>query len=310
MAICATASAWLQAEADAAMESPRPVARACLLERRNQVHLGGLEGRRQPEEHACGHREAHRQRQHMPVQRGVQGEVFLAVGQQQGQRADAPFRDHHAERAAQHPKRHRFGEQLPHYAHAAGAQAEPEGHFSAARRGARQQQVGDIGAGNRQDQSHQGHQHVQGLGILAPQEIQAAGALLEDQQREVGVFARVDGGAVREVAEQGNHGRFGALARDAGPQPGHHLNPVIGVCGEFGPRIPGPEDGLQQNAGMHRHIYVLRSRRVDAEELRRRDARDGEGIAVDESRLSMPVCMPSSPSLRVMAANPSCMVMP
>jgi hypothetical protein len=72
----------------------------------------------------------------------------------------------HAARRGEHKA---FGEKLPHDARAARAQREAHADLFLPRRGACQQQVGHVGAGDHQHQRHHRHQHVQRVGEIAAQ---------------------------------------------------------------------------------------------------------------------------------------------
>ena len=56
-----------------------------------------------------------------------------------------------------------LGDELPHQPGAAGAEGLTNGHLALARRGSRQQEAGDVGAGDRHDQRHRRHQQPQDL---------------------------------------------------------------------------------------------------------------------------------------------------
>ena len=63
------------------------------------------------------------------------------------------------ERPAGDRQHQAFGEELAHDAPAPGAEGQPQGHLALARRGARQEQAGDVGAGDQQHDADDGHQH-------------------------------------------------------------------------------------------------------------------------------------------------------
>ena len=74
-----------------------------------------------------------------------------------------------SEDATHHRQRHALGQQLPDDASAAGADGRAQRHFTLARRGAHQQQVRDVGAGDEQDEGDGGAQNEQ-RGPRAPDE--------------------------------------------------------------------------------------------------------------------------------------------
>ena len=62
------------------------------------------------------------------------------------------------ERAAEAREQHAFGEKLANDAQVAGAQSRANGKFARAAHGARQKKIGDIGAGNQQQETDGGEQ--------------------------------------------------------------------------------------------------------------------------------------------------------
>ena len=89
-----------------------------------------------------------------------------------------------AQRAACEREHQAFGEQLADEACTLRAQGLPYGELARPRSGARQQQVGDVGAGDQQHQADDGHQDLQWFGELAAQVGEAGG---HGSQRDVGL---------------------------------------------------------------------------------------------------------------------------
>jgi len=207
----------------------------------------------------------------------VQREVLASVSDEKRERANAPAREHQSQQAAQGREQDRFGEELPHHAQAARAQTEAQRHFAAAPRRARQQQVGDVGAGNRQEQADHRHQHVKRLGILTPQEVEPARAFLQEESRQVRPLLVGRGGGLDEIPEDGSDGGLALLHGHAGLQPPHHFDPVAIGIARF--------DGFVRQVRPHGQVDILRPGGIDAKELRRRDAGHDERRVVDQDGL-------------------------
>jgi hypothetical protein len=133
-------------------------------------------------EQAANHGECRRHSQHVPVQFRVQRKALLTAREQKRQRSHTPDCKRYPERSAQRRQHHALRQQLPHDAEPSRPQAEPDRHFAASRRGPCQQQIGDVRARDRQDQSHHRQEHVQRLGVLSPQTAQTGGAGIQDQR--------------------------------------------------------------------------------------------------------------------------------
>ena len=85
--------------------------------------------------------------------RGVDASKGIVAAASSGRSSDearASSGDEHAGRAAEHREQTRLGEELPDELQPARADREPDGHLVGARGGAREQQVGDVGAGDEQ----------------------------------------------------------------------------------------------------------------------------------------------------------------
>ena len=220
--------------------------------------------------------------QHVPVQFRVQRKVLLPVGEQKRQRSHAPDRKQDPECSAERRQHHTLGKQLPHDAEPSRSQAEPDSHFAASRGGPCQQQIGDVRARDRQDQSHHRQQHVQRPGILAAQTAQTGGAGIQNQRGQFGaltVGGRGGGNPLMETRRQ-RCLRLGHAY--AGTQTAHHFDPVEVSVGIHTGR-PG---AVHEQIRVQRKIEVRRRRWIDSEEFRRRHADHREGHVIDENRLS------------------------
>ena len=112
-------------------------------------------------------------------------------------------------------------EQLPDDGAAGGAHRGPHGQLALARAAARQQQVGDVGAGDEQQEPHRAQQQPQPLLGRVADEVVAEGL---DADRPAVARRRalaLDRGA------QGHHARIGFGESDVVFQPAHHDEPVV-----------------------------------------------------------------------------------
>jgi len=114
-------------------------------------------GRRESKRQTGGDRDREREGKHAEVERGILQACYIrrtephqnsgsACGEQQSSRC-AGQREHQA-----------FGDRLSDDSRAAGAERYANHHLAAARDGARQQQVGQIGACDQQDKAYRAHQ--------------------------------------------------------------------------------------------------------------------------------------------------------
>src|SRR5207248_1360579 len=86
------------------------------------------------------------------------------------QRVGAEECQEDTEQAAGPGEQESFGEDLANQAKPAGTQGDAQRHLALAESRARQEQAGDIGAGDEQEQAHYGHQQQQRLSELIAQE--------------------------------------------------------------------------------------------------------------------------------------------
>ncbi len=109
-------------------------------------------------EHDAGqHRDGDRVGERAPVEAPVD-EVRNAVGRNAAvDQLEAGPREHHAERRAEQADHDRLGQQLPDDAPAAGAKRGADRDLAMPDRCAREQQVGDVRAGDHQHQRHGAH---------------------------------------------------------------------------------------------------------------------------------------------------------
>ena len=149
---------------------------------------------------------------------------------------EAPARHQQAEGCAQQAQQNAFREELRHQPPAAGAQRGAQGHFARPARGAREFEVGDVGAGDQQHEEHRAEEHEDVLpGIRANEKL----AHRHGHKAPVLVGIRVLAG---EARADGVDFRRGLRRRAARFQPAHGLQlppgarvPLLGVQGQWCP---------------------------------------------------------------------------
>ena len=148
-----------------------------------------MPGRRQPEDQAGDQRHREREDQGRQIDRHLV-ETREIRRRQREERRHAPARDDGTAEAGGERQHHALGEELADQAAASGADRRAHDDLAAARRGARQQQIGDVGAGDEQHEAHRAEQHEQRLPRRADD------GLMErrDAHALVAVAARVLGG--------------------------------------------------------------------------------------------------------------------
>ena len=107
-------------------------------------------------EEQAGHRRYGDSRdEHAQVERDVH-RTRHALGHGTAQRLHDPPRDDDAKRGPHHRQDQAFDQELTHEAPAAGAERRPHGNLALTSAGASEQQVGDVGAGDEEHDSHGG----------------------------------------------------------------------------------------------------------------------------------------------------------
>ena len=133
---------------------------ALALQRPLQVHAPGLKRRHHAEEQAGTDRHDQRDRQHAEID----GDVGDARDVGRRERDEHPNTQHgqsRAKRRRNHGEQKAFGRELTHQPRPGRPKRGAHGHFAAARRAARQEQVGHVRARDEQDEAHGGQQHEQ-----------------------------------------------------------------------------------------------------------------------------------------------------
>ena len=150
----------------------------------------GIDARR-----AQGRGEAEKQRgrdghagskaQHAQIEMRIEHHPFSGAGEDRNQERRTPPREEQSSSGAQRHQDDAFGQQLTYQPAAAGANREPHSHLVLPRRGARQQQVGNIGAADEQHDADDRHHDHQRLRVGAAQPVRAPGRGHERYAAEV-----------------------------------------------------------------------------------------------------------------------------
>src|ERR1039457_6221517 len=131
--------------------------------------MGRAEGRDEPEEHAGENGEGRGEAEGPPIPAELQ-EYGVVNGVEEGDQAAAQdLSEHGADSAADDGQQQAFREQLPDEAPAGGSDGEPDGEFALANASTRQEEIGEVGAGDQQHQSGNGHEQPQGPLVFAAQ---------------------------------------------------------------------------------------------------------------------------------------------
>jgi site-specific DNA recombinase len=145
--------------------------------------------------------------------------------------------------------------------------------------------VGDVGAGDQQDQANRRHQHLQRKPEI-PQQVGLAPATVLEYDLWAGPHRAVRTGIrSRDLIRQNGHCGSGLLAADAWFEAAQDFEPRKAPAARAEQRVdlPGGRDLALHHDG---HVDVRSDARDRAPELGRRDAHNGESAAVQVDRLS------------------------
>ena len=194
-------------------------------------------------------------------------------------------------------------EQLLHQAAARGTQRQADSDLALAHERAGDQQVGDVGAGDEQDEPDHAHQHEQGRGEVVAQAGEACRCRFDEQSPLHELLARVGGPVLRgrqrllvltDLREEPLQRRLGGVDRVARLQPGEDLDPPGAPIVHVHPRPVRRHHVLHQD----RDADLRRLRRIDAGESCRGDTDHGHRVVVDPDRLADDrriACEPADP---------------
>ena len=180
-----------------------------------------------------------------------------------------------------------LGQELAHQAAASGAERQAHRHLAHARRGARQQQVAEVRAGDEQDEPGAAEQHPQRVGevtqrVRAARRRPRAQALVEEALPRRGIGQRPV--VARQPLLEGHVGFGGrGVRRGARAQPAEHVQPhhLLDGAGHVVQPRPSGQDGRQvrqrqPGVGPLPHRLAEEPRRRHADHLERALAqRDG-----------------------------------
>src|SRR5262249_510272 len=138
----------------------RDEAATAFFEGREQIGLESLERGNETEQDPGSDRDRNGKEQDASVQRD-----FLSAGNGTGDEVKrgllAPYGDKQTERGTEAGEQDTFGKQLAEHAGGAGSDRRTNREFAAASHGASQRKIGDIDAGDQQDESDSGHEKKQ-----------------------------------------------------------------------------------------------------------------------------------------------------
>jgi hypothetical protein len=258
---------------------------AVIAQRARRRESGGAERRGDAEQQAGGDADDQGEAEHPPVHGQVERDDRGAGGDQADQRAAAPERQDDARRGAEKRQQQALDEQLARDRPARRAERETDGELALPRGGLREQQVGHVAARHQQHERDDAEQHVERLAVARAQGGDAGGA--GTQRERLGEIVllilrppvlRHRGLAPRRV--EGGQPRVALFDGLAWGQPREHAQPPRAALIE---RALGAAD---ERLGAERHRDVEGAADLDAEELRRGDADDCEGMAVERDRPS------------------------
>ena len=137
-----------------------------------------------------------------------------------GEHVHQPDGDNHSKPATGQGQEHAFGQQAPDQTPASGSQREADGEVARTSGGAGELEIGEVGAGDEQDESGRGEEEIQGQAGI----VEIVGeALRSGEDEEV----RGDGRKLRRVGLTGEHlhGGLGLSMRHVLLQPAHDVVP-------------------------------------------------------------------------------------
>ncbi len=164
------AEAELDGHEELAHPGPAEEVGAAALQRVGQLAPGAVPRRDRAEDEPGTDRDREREEQHPPVESHL-AERWESVRHHRHQPRDPPAGDQHSHRPADQRQHHALGQELADQPRPAGAEGRAERHLAPAGGGTGELEVGDVGAGDAQDQRHEPQQDQQRRPDLADQEI-------------------------------------------------------------------------------------------------------------------------------------------
>jgi hypothetical protein len=262
-----------------------------VLERRPRIRTAGLQCRQQAEHDAGEHGERDGEGEDAEVRGGGDEQRCSLVGHQCQQRS----RQHRRQAEAGDPSDQRedqaFDQELPYQLAARGAERQAHGDLLLPHEAARDQQVGDVGAGDQQDQTHHRHQDDQRRREIVAEPGESKRRGFDDQVSGHEPFAGVWRPLFRprqrhlvltDLQEQPLQRRLRRGDRVSGLEPGEHLHPSRAAVVHVHP-IPL---GRHHRFHLDRHADLRRLRRIEAGESPRRHADDRHRVVVHQDLLT------------------------
>ncbi len=275
-----------QAAAEAGRDpSARQLARTA-ANRGDQVGAGGVQRRKQAEQQPGADGDPGGEEQHGRLE--LEPERGRGFGREQRpDRREGPLRDQQAGRAAHERQDDRLRQELGQQVAAAGAERQSHAHLGGPGGAARQQQVGDVGAGDQQD--HGGDREQQderragfavqrALTPVARPHLERLG--LEAGHRGLAHVLLQRGFDIHDDrAIDGRQRRLRLLGRDAGLQSSEQVGPV-------GAAILHAIEPGDHPSHAERHEDLRPAAQGGPVEALRRDTHDLERLAVHDDRLA------------------------
>ncbi len=205
------------------------------LHRRRRSHVGGADGGGEAEEDAGQNGQTGGEREHAPVRLQVD-EQAVALGAQEGHQGRAePAREQGSRARAEGGDEQALRHELAHDAAAGGADGEADRDLALARAGPGQHQVGEVRAGDEEDESGHGEEDPEGLLVVAT------------QGRDPGA-GRERGQRVGKIGLGVAHGVTGRDRRLE--DPGRDLRELRGRARDRPTRLDPPDRGQEPPVGL------------------------------------------------------------
>ncbi len=202
-----------------------------VLQREGEFWGGGLPGWGQPKHDTGEKREPEREGEHTQVRRCGKRKL-RGIGEQSEESAARPPREENSDGAPGEREYQAFRNQLPHQQETAGAHGQADRDLLLPAHGARQQQVGNVGAGDEQQHADDPEQDEERIGELFAQVGKAIAGRGEDQR-----FSSEPGAAAlraelhrlhlhdQQTVVVGFHARLRLAQADTGAKASHELQP-------------------------------------------------------------------------------------
>jgi hypothetical protein len=205
-------------------------------------------------------------------------------------------RECESEGAAGRREHDAFCKELPHQPPPAGADREPHRHLAPARARPRQQQVGDVGARDRQHRADDPEEQPRHRDQLRP----LSRHVVVDPPQHEAVLRRVrDAQAIGRRRDR-HVGRLGLRFRDARLQTRDGEEPTVAAdLQQIGIHLAGVARARRPHHRLHRHRHVDIPRRSELRtgKVRGRDADDRERLTVQQDRVAEDVAAAAEATL-------------